>query len=104
MQGWRLERRKDGAGQEDEMPDLMHWSAALLAMLGLYLWLWSGAGVSQPAAHAPSRARRKRQLARLAIFAAAVSALLQAVGGPVQRTELQDIEIWASAAPADARV
>jgi uncharacterized membrane protein len=79
------------------MPDFLHWSAALLAVLGLFLWLWSGTGVPQPAAHAQSWARRKRQLARVAIFAAVVSALLQAVGGPVQRTELQDIELWASA-------
>ena len=85
------------------MPDLMHWSAALLAMLGLFLWLWSAIGVPHAPAHAHSRARRKRQLARLAIFAAVVSALLQAVGGPPMRTELQDIELWASAAPVDAR-
>ena len=79
------------------MPDFLHLSAAFLAVLGLFLWLWSGIG-SAPAA----AARRKRQLARLAIFAAVASALLQAVGGPAQRTELQDIELWASAAPASA--
>jgi hypothetical protein len=77
------------------MPDFLHLSAAFLAVLGLFLWLWSGVG-SAPAA---ARARRKRQLARLAIFAAAVSALLQAVGGPAARTQLEDIELWASAAP-----
>jgi hypothetical protein len=82
------------------MPDFLHLSAAFLAVLGLFLWLWSGIG-SAPAA----ATRRKRQVARLAIFAAVVSALLQAVGGPAQRTELQDIELWASASvPADARV
>jgi hypothetical protein len=87
------------------MPDFLHLSAAFLAVLGLFLWLWSGVGVRQAEASTRSWARRKRQLARLAIFAAVVSALLQAVGGPAQRTELQDIELWASASvPADARV
>ena len=79
------------------MPDFLHWSSALLAMLGLFLWMWSGLRTAPAAAGAQSWARRKRQLARLAIFAAVVSALLQAVGGPVQRTELRDIELWASA-------
>ena len=79
------------------MPDFLHWSSALLAMLGLFLWLWSGLRPAPDPAHAHIAARRKRQLARLAIFAAAVSALLQAVGGPPTRTQLQDIELYASA-------
>ena len=79
------------------MPDFLHWSSALLAVLGLFLWMWSGLRAAPAAAGAHHWARRKRQLARLAIFAAVVSALLQAVGGPVQRTELRDIELWASA-------
>ena len=92
------------------MPDFLHLSSALLALLGLFLWLWSmGIPVPQAAASAQSLARRKRQLGRVAIFAAVVSALLQAAGGPTARTQLQDIELWASAAPAadvvgDARV
>jgi uncharacterized membrane protein len=81
------------------MPDFLHLSAAFLAVLGLFLWLWSGVGVRQVEASTRSWARRKRQLARLAIFAAVVSALLQAVGGPAARTQLEDIELWASAAP-----
>ena len=87
------------------MPDFLHFSAAILAVLGLFLWLWSGLGVPQSPARAHIWARRKRQLGRLAIFAAVVSALLQALGGPPTRTHLEDIELWASAAPvADVRV
>src|SRR5258708_27562391 len=75
----RCERRKEDAGQEDEMmPDFLHLSAAFLAVLGLFLWLWSGVG-SAPAA---PRARRNRQLARLAIFAPPLSPPLPAVGAP----------------------
>jgi len=80
------------------MPDFLHWSAALLAMVGLFLWLWSGIRVPEPTERAPFLARRK-QLGRIAIFAAVISALLQAVGGTSVRTQLRDIELWASAAP-----
>ncbi|HXP72879.1 MAG TPA: hypothetical protein VN823_01940 [Stellaceae bacterium] len=74
------------------MPDFLHLSAALLALLGLFLWFWSG-GIQA--------ARLKRQIRRVAIFAALASALLQAAGS-AQATENPDVELWASAAPVDA--
>ncbi len=83
------------------MPDLLHWSAALLALLGLLLWFWSGGlQVPQTTAGPHPVARLKRQIRRVAIFAAVISALLQA-GMPAPRTHLSNIELWASAAPAD---
>jgi len=74
------------------MPDFVHLSAALLALLGLFLWFWSG-GIQV--------AQLKRQIRRIAIFAALASALLQAVGS-AQATGNPDIELWASAAPLEA--
>ena len=73
------------------MLDFVHWSAALLALIGLGLWFWSGHFV----------VRRQRQIRRVAICAAVVSALLQAAGASAPATERQDVELWASAAPAD---
>jgi hypothetical protein len=90
-----------GVGLEDEMPDLLHWSAALLALLGLFLWFWSGGiRVPQSAESAQYVARRKRQLGRVAIFAAVVSALLQAAVASASTTQLKEIVLWASATPA----
>ncbi len=84
------------------MPDLLHWSAALLALLGLVLWVGSGGmQVPQTTAGPHPLTQLKRQIRRVAIFAAVVSALLQA-GMPAPRTQLSDIELWASTAPADA--
>ncbi len=81
------------------MPDVLPWSSARLALLGLFLWFWSG-GIQVPeTAAAPHPvARLKRQIRRAAIFAAVVSALLQAVM-PASHTQLSNIELWASAAP-----
>jgi hypothetical protein len=83
------------------MPDLLHWSAALLALLGLFLWFWSGGiRVPQSEVGAQSVARRKQQLGRAAIFAAVISALLQAAVASASTTQLQEIVLWASATPA----
>ncbi|HXP77858.1 MAG TPA: hypothetical protein VN823_27230 [Stellaceae bacterium] len=82
------------------MLDFLHWSAALLAVLGFFLWLWSGGiRVPQTAASAHSAARLKRRIGRVAIFAAVISALLQAAGASASTTQLEDIVLWASAAP-----
>jgi drug/metabolite transporter (DMT)-like permease len=83
------------------MPDLMQWSAALLALVGLILWFWSsGLQVPQSAASPHPVARLKRKIRRVAIFAALVSALLQAAGTPVSTTtQHHDFELWALAAP-----
>jgi hypothetical protein len=83
------------------MLDFVHWSAALLALIGLFLWFWSGRiGVSHAAADGGNLiARRKRQIRRVAICAAVVSALLQAAGAS-PATERQGVDLWASAAPA----
>lgn len=67
------------------MPDLLQWTSALLALVGLLLWFWSAHPV----------APFKRQIRRAAIFAALVSALLQ-VGIPASRTQLNHIVLWAS--------
>lgn len=75
------------------MPDFLHLSAALLALLGLFLWFWSGGVQVAPL---------KRQIRRVAIFAALASALLQAVGS-AQATNNPYIELWASATPVDAQ-
>jgi len=75
------------------MLDFLHWSAALLALVALALWFWSGVPSAEPAI------RRKRRIGRIAIFAAVVSALLQAAGGSTSTVQLPDIERWASAAP-----
>ena len=66
------------------MPDLMQWSSVVLALLGLFLWLWSAHPMVGP----------KRPVRRAAIIAAVVSALLQA-GLPAPRTHLSNIEHWA---------
>jgi len=84
------------------MLDFVHWSAALLALIGLGLWFWSGRiGVPKTATGGHFEARRKRQIGRVAICAAVVSALLQAAGASAPATERQDVELWASAAPAN---
>ena len=78
------------------MLDILQWSAALLALVGLCLWFWSGVPSAEPAI------RRRRQIGRVAIAAAVVSALLQAVGGSTSTVQLPDDERWAfSAPPAD---
>ncbi len=78
------------------MLDFVHWSAALLAVTGLLLWFWSGRiGLPKTA-----DGRRKRQIQRVAICAAVISALLQATAS-APATERQDVELWASTAPAD---
>ncbi len=83
------------------MPDLLQWSSALLALLGLFLWIWSGGmQVPQTSAGPHPVTRLKRQIRRVAIFAAVASALLQA-GMPAPRTHLSNIELWAQAVPAD---
>ena len=80
------------------MPDFLHWSAALLAVLGLCLWLWSGRmPKAAPSAHAI--AHGKRQIGRVAIFATVVSALLQAVGGSPSPTRYADFYLLVSASP-----
>jgi hypothetical protein len=86
---------------EDEMPDFLQWSAVLLALLGLFLWCWSaGIPVPQtPDASVQSVVRRKRQIGRVALFAAMISALLQAAGAAPSRTQLDGIELWASVMP-----
>src|SRR5579885_3238447 len=85
---------------EDDMPDVLHVSAALMAVLGLFLWLWSGGiRVPEAAANVSPAARRKRQIGRVAIFAAVISALLQAAGTQAPSTKLADVQLWASAAP-----
>lgn len=81
------------------MPDLLQWCSALLALLGLFLWLWS-AGMPKIATGAHPIARLKRQIRRVAICAALVSAVLQAAGTPTSTTERHDFELWALAAPA----
>lgn len=85
------------------MLDFLHWSAALLALVGLSLWFWSG-GIRLPQAADGAHvvALRRRQIRRFAIGAAVVSALLQAASASAAPpTELlQDIELWASAAPS----
>jgi hypothetical protein len=73
---------------EGFMLDLLQLTSVLLASLGLILWLWS--------AHA--LVPLKRPLRRAAIFAAIVSALLQA-GLPAPRTQLRHIQLWASLVP-----
>jgi hypothetical protein len=84
------------------MLDFLHWSAALLAVLGFFLWLWSvGIRVPETAAGGQSVARRKRQIGRVAIFAAVVSALLQAASASASSTQLQEVELWASAGPCE---
>ena len=81
------------------MLDVVHVSSALLAVIGLLLWFWSGRIGVSAAGDDGVMARRKRQIRRVAICAAVVSALLQAsVSGPA--TDFQDVELWASAAPA----
>jgi len=95
MQGWGVKRREDDAGQEGEMLDFLQWSAALLALAALSLWFWSGVPSAEPAI------RRKRQIGRIAIFAAVVSALLQAAGGSTSTVQGPNVERWASSAPAD---
>ena len=85
------------------MPDFVHWSAALLALYGLLMWTCSvGIRMPRTADSAPSRARLKRHTSRVALFAAVISALLQAAGGPVARTQIENVDIWASAAPAQS--
>lgn len=73
------------------MSDLLHWTSALLALLGLTFWFWSG-GLRMP--------QLKRQIQRVAIVAALTSAVLQAVGPPDLTMGSSDAELWASAAPA----
>ena len=83
------------------MLDFLHWSAALVALLGLFLWLWSvGIRVPETAVAAQSVARRKRQIGRVAICAAVISALLQAASSSASSTQLQGIELWASSGPS----
>ncbi len=85
------------------MPDFVHWSAALLALYGLLMWTCSvGIRVPQTADSAPSRARLKRHTGRVALFAAVISALLQAAGGPAARTQVENVDIWASASRSRA--
>jgi len=82
------------------MLDFLHWSAAVLALAGLSLWFVSlGIPLPQTAESVHSLARRKRRLGRVAIFAAVISALLQAAGASASTFQLPDIELWASAAP-----
>ena len=80
------------------MPDFLHWSAALLAVLGLCLWLWSGR-MPEAAPSARAIAHRKRQIGRVAIFVVVVSAVLQAVGGSPPPTRYADFYILVSASP-----
>ncbi len=83
------------------MPDLVQWTSALLALIGFFLWFWSGGlTVPQAAAGVHPVARLKRQIRRVAIFAALISAVLQAAGAPGAATQRLDFELWASAAPA----
>jgi hypothetical protein len=87
--------------QEGQMPDLLQWTSVLLALLGLFLWFWSGGlPVPQAAASGHPIARLKRQIRRVAIFAALVSAVLQAAGTPTSTTQRHDFELWALTAPA----
>jgi hypothetical protein len=87
------------------MPDFLHWSAALLAVLGLGLWLWSGIRVPKRAASVLSQAHLKQHIGRVAIFAAVVSALLQAVGGSPPPTQYADYWLLVSVTPpADVSV
>jgi len=72
------------------MPDLVQWSSALLALLGLVSWFWA-AGMQMP--------RLKRQLRRVALCAALASALLQAAEASASTAGSRDVELWASAAP-----
>ncbi len=82
------------------MLDFVPWSAAVLALLGFSLWIWSGGmRVPQVAAGPHPLARLKRQVRRAAIFATVASALLQA-GLPASPIQSGNIELWASAAPA----
>jgi len=74
------------------MLDFLQWSAALLALVALCLWFWSGVPSAEPTI------RRKRRIGRIAIFAAVVSALLQAAGASASTTQLEEVELWASAA------
>jgi hypothetical protein len=86
--------------RRDKMPEMLQWSSALLALLGLILWFWSGGlYVPQTAGGPHPVARLKRQIRRAAIFAAIASALLQAAAAP-SLTERHEVELWASAAPA----
>lgn len=71
------------------MFEFLHWSAALLALLGLALWFWSARSVG----------RFKRPMRRIAICAAVASALIQA-GTPTPPTLSSNVELWASAAPS----
>ena len=84
------------------MLDVLQWSSVLLALLGLFLWLWSGGmRVPQAAAGAHQVVRLKRQIRRVAISAAIASALLQAAGASAS-TERLDVQLWASAVLAPA--
>ncbi|MGH7124093.1 MAG: hypothetical protein ACREFI_06950 [Stellaceae bacterium] len=84
------------------MLDIVHWSAALLALIGLFLWFWSaGIHVPQTAEGTHVADRRKRQIRRAAICAATVSALLQAAATSAAPAQLNaNVELWASTAPA----
>lgn len=85
---------------EDQMLDFVPWSAAVLALLGFFLWILSGGmRVPQIAAGPHPLARLKRQIRRAAIFATVASALLQA-GLPTTSTQSSNIDLWASAAPS----
>jgi hypothetical protein len=97
----RSERREEGAGEEDEMPDFLQWSAALLALLGLTLWCWSGRiRVPQPATIARGITRRKRRLGRVAVLATVISALLQAAVASTSPEQIAEVWLQASASPA----
>jgi len=91
MQIWLCKRREDDAEQEGKMLDFLQWTSVLLALLGLFLWFCSG-GIRADAL--------KRQIRRVAVFAAIVSALLQ-VAGSAEATQHRDVVLWASATPVD---
>jgi hypothetical protein len=83
------------------MPDILHWSATLLALMGLILWFWSARiRVPQMAATAHAAGRRKRQLGRVAVIAAVISALLQAASASASPQENPEVWLEASAGPA----
>jgi hypothetical protein len=84
------------------MLDFVQLSAALLALIGLCLWFWSSRlGVSQgvEGGH-QTMALHKRRIRQVAICAAVISALLQAAAAAAPAKELEDVELWASTAPA----